>query len=58
MKPVDMAFLQNMLSNWMDKEKTAKSDETRAFYRGGWNAIQRIIRYHENLTQYEAERII
>lgn len=49
MKPVDMAFLQNMLSDWMKKEQDAKSNDTRAFYRGGWNAIQRIIRYHENL---------
>lgn len=49
MKPVDMAFLQNMLSDWMNKERNAKSNETRTFYRGGWNAIQRIIRYHENL---------
>lgn len=49
MKPIDMAFLQNMLSDWMNKEKNAKSNEVRSFYRGGWNAIQRIIRYHENL---------
>lgn len=49
MKEVDMAFLQNMQADYMRKERNAKSDEMRAYYRGGWNVITAIIRHHENL---------